>query len=91
MNLIKDCSFLKDKLCSNEIARLVVITKNGKRLLKDIIYKTVLIPPRNLLGCEPVTLIWTDDKEWETEYKMSFEKFCELVDKNHIKSCYYKN
>lgn len=91
MNLIKDCSFLKESLCSNEIARLVIITKNGKRLLKDIIYRPHFEPPKYILSCEPSVLIWTDDQEWETEYKMSFEKFCELLDKNHIKACYYKN
>lgn len=80
------------RLQADEVLRLVIITKNGKRTLSELYWTLVDDDTRpGKYKMQPSYMVWTDDKEWETKYQMTYQQYVELIDKGHITAYYYKN
>ena len=80
------------RLQADEVLRLVIITKNGKRTLSELYWTLVDDETRpGKYKMQPSYMVWTNDNEWETKYQMTYQQYVELIDKGHIKAYYYKN
>lgn len=73
------------KLMLTDKLRLVIITKNGKRILNTIWWTF----KNNELTIS--SLEFTNDDEWQELYKLTYDKYLDLIDNKQIIGYYYKN
>jgi len=83
MSYFTDVKYLINTLCAKDVLKLVIITANGKRVLKEIYW--------NGRTAEITELIFSDMGEWENVYRFKWSTFCKMIEDKKILAYYWKN
>ena len=82
MSYFTDTNYLINTICSKDILKLVIITPNGKRVLKEMYW--------NGRTAEITELILSDMAEWENIYRLKWSTFCKMIEDKKIIAYYWK-
>lgn len=83
MKYFHDPEYLINTLCAKDVLRLVIVTTNGKRVLKEMYW--------NGRTAEITEVIFSDMGEWENIYRLKWDVFCKMIDNKKIIAYYWKN